>query len=286
MTNDQINAASLLPLRAETAAPADSDAQRQQIKRLAQEFESMLTTQMLREMRKSMLDPEDEEQGLGSDTMTDTMDIELGQALTRSGGLGLTTELLRALQRQVSSSPSGRTVTPAVPPMIPSGVVPASADVVPAAAASSMSAIGNAIPQGINGAPEDIHVPSGTVTSAFGWRRDPFTGAARFHNGVDIAMAYGRDIQAAAAGRVVFAGEQGSYGNAVVIEHPSGQQTRYAHLSAIGVQAGDEVGEGQVIGQAGATGRATGVHLHFEVVSNGRSRNPSAIDHEDAQAGG
>jgi len=115
----------------------------------------------------------------------------------------------------------------------------------------------------------------GQVTSAFGWRRDPFTGAAKFHKGVDLKAAYGEDIQAAGEGRVVFSGQQGGYGTTVLIEHADGSKTRYAHLSVALVDKGDMVASGQAIGRAGRSGRATGTHLHFEVIAaDGRHVDP------------
>lgn len=115
----------------------------------------------------------------------------------------------------------------------------------------------------------------GNVTSSFGWRRDPFTGAAKFHRGVDLKAAYGEDIQAAGEGRVVFSGQQGGYGTTVLIEHADGTRTRYAHLSVALVGQGDAVASGQAIGRAGRSGRATGTHLHFEVIgADGRHLDP------------
>jgi murein DD-endopeptidase MepM/ murein hydrolase activator NlpD len=115
----------------------------------------------------------------------------------------------------------------------------------------------------------------GNVTSKFGWRRDPFTGAAKFHRGVDLKAAYGEDIQAAGEGRVVFSGQQGGYGTTVLIEHADGTRTRYAHLSVALVGQGDTVASGQAIGRAGRSGRATGTHLHFEVIgADGRHMDP------------
>lgn len=120
-----------------------------------------------------------------------------------------------------------------------------------------------------------MEIPSGTITSGFGWRRDPFHGAARFHRGIDIRAAYGQDVPSAAPGRVVSAGTEGGYGETVVIEHAGGIRTRYAHLSTTLVAPGDEVGEGQVVGRAGHSGRATGTHLHFEVMTaSGEPLNP------------
>jgi murein DD-endopeptidase MepM/ murein hydrolase activator NlpD len=114
----------------------------------------------------------------------------------------------------------------------------------------------------------------GAVTSSYGWRRDPFTGQAKFHQGVDLNAAYGQEVQAARTGQVVFSGEQGGYGTSVVIEHQDGTRTRYAHLSASLVEKGDQVGAGEPVGRAGRSGRATGTHLHFEVIGRDGRRMP------------
>jgi murein DD-endopeptidase MepM/ murein hydrolase activator NlpD len=89
-----------------------------------------------------------------------------------------------------------------------------------------------------------------------------------------VRAAYGEDIQAAGAGKVVFSGTQRGYGTTVIVQHPDGVQTRYAHLSAALVSAGDELQAGQVVGRAGRTGRATGTHLHFEVIADGKQVDP------------
>ncbi len=103
------------------------------------------------------------------------------------------------------------------------------------------------------------------MTSEFGWRRDPFTGHAKFHQGVDLRAAYGQEVQAAGSGRVVFSGEQRGYGTTVVVEHANGTRSRYAHLSAALVSKGERVDSATPVGRAGHSGRATGTHLHFEV---------------------
>jgi murein DD-endopeptidase MepM/ murein hydrolase activator NlpD len=125
------------------------------------------------------------------------------------------------------------------------------------------------------------------VTSHFGWRRDPFTGKAKFHRGIDVRAAYGEDIQTAGAGRVVFSGNQRGYGTTVIVQHADGVKTRYAHLSAALVSAGDQVQAGQVLGRAGRSGRATGTHLHFEVMADGKHVDPlkwADTAHAPAQA--
>jgi murein DD-endopeptidase MepM/ murein hydrolase activator NlpD len=115
---------------------------------------------------------------------------------------------------------------------------------------------------------------SAEVTSKFGWRRDPFSGVATYHRGVDLRAAYGEAIGAADAGTVVFAGRKGGYGQTVVVEHADGVRTRYAHLSALTTQVGADVKAGEAIGRAGHSGRATGTHLHFEVTQHGRPIDP------------
>jgi murein DD-endopeptidase MepM/ murein hydrolase activator NlpD len=114
----------------------------------------------------------------------------------------------------------------------------------------------------------------GWLSSGMGARRDPVTGGADFHPGLDIVGEKGEPVYATAAGRVVHAGYQGAYGNLIVIDHGFGLETRYGHLSKFKVQEGSRVKRGDVIGSVGATGRATGNHLHYEVHANGRLLNP------------
>ncbi|WP_017672715.1 peptidoglycan DD-metalloendopeptidase family protein [Blastomonas sp. AAP53] len=125
-----------------------------------------------------------------------------------------------------------------------------------------------------------VAIPSGSpalapaITSGFGYRRDPFTGAAALHSGIDFKGAHGSAILAAAQGKVVYAGVKSGYGNCVEVAHGNGLVTRYAHLSSIGVRPGQKVGKGERLGGMGSTGRSTGTHLHFEVRHNDRAMNP------------
>jgi murein DD-endopeptidase MepM/ murein hydrolase activator NlpD len=111
------------------------------------------------------------------------------------------------------------------------------------------------------------------VTSGFGDRLDPIDGTRRSHHGLDLGSPSGSRIKAAAAGRVVFAGERGGYGNLVVVDHGDGTKTRYAHCRAIGVEVGQAVEAGEPIAEVGNTGRSTGPHLHFEL-----RRDDEAVD--------
>ena len=104
------------------------------------------------------------------------------------------------------------------------------------------------------------------VTSRFGTRADPFTGESRYHSGIDID-GFGNDgapVIAAASGEVITAAYDSAYGNYVIIDH-GGTSTVYAHMSGLAVSYGQTVSQGETIGYVGATGRATGTHLHFEV---------------------
>lgn len=111
-------------------------------------------------------------------------------------------------------------------------------------------------------------VDGGWISSGFGRRKSPFTGAMEFHSGVDIAAHVGTPVVATAAGTVIFSGYKGALGKAVVIDHGFGIVTRYGHLDKYRVKAGQNVARGEVIGKVGTTGRSTGPHLHYEVRLN------------------
>lgn len=115
----------------------------------------------------------------------------------------------------------------------------------------------------------------GFVSSGFGHRADPFTGAIAFHEGVDIASRMGSPIKAMADGVVSFAGEKSQYGRTVEITHGRGLTTRYAHVLSLLVKVGDKVNRGDAIALVGSTGRSTGPHVHFEVLKEGRQVNPT-----------
>lgn len=96
----------------------------------------------------------------------------------------------------------------------------------------------------------------------------------QFHKGLDIAVAFGSDVRAAAAGTVIFSGQKGGYGNCVIVSHGNGLATLYGHLSQLIVKANDKVKVGQVIAKSGNSGRSTGPHLHYEVHKNNTPVNP------------
>jgi murein DD-endopeptidase MepM/ murein hydrolase activator NlpD len=130
------------------------------------------------------------------------------------------------------------------------------------------------------------HTPSipptaGYLSSGFGIRLSPFSrvnekgeGLLGYHSGFDITNAEGTPIQATADGEVVEAGWMDRYGNGVVLAHTDRVETLYAHMSRVKVKVGQKVSRGDILGDMGRTGNATGVHLHYEVRLNGRPVNP------------
>ncbi len=123
--------------------------------------------------------------------------------------------------------------------------------------------------------PTKLPVDGGWHSSNYGWRIDPFTGQRAFHEGIDFIAEVGTPVYAAAAGVVVYSAFTPQYGNMVEIDHGNDLITRYAHASKLFVNVGDVVLRGSRIANVGATGRATGAHLHFEVRQRGAARNPA-----------
>jgi murein DD-endopeptidase MepM/ murein hydrolase activator NlpD len=114
----------------------------------------------------------------------------------------------------------------------------------------------------------------GWLTAPFGVRSDPFTGERGFHQGIDISTAEGEPVYATADGVVESASYSGDYGNLVELRHSFGLATRYGHLTRFAAVAGEFVKRGDTIGYVGATGRATGPHLHYEILVNGEAIDP------------
>jgi len=183
----------------------------------------------------------------GSDLTQSLFADTLADAVAKSGGLGLAVPVereLRSIQTGTHGAPS--------PTVVPGA---------PTATASAIRAT--------------VADPAAHLTSPFGLRVDPLSGALKEHDGIDIAAQAGSPILAAGDGIVVAAGSRGGYGQAVEIKHGSGLTTLYGHASQVLVHPGDHVAKGQPIATVGQTGRATGPHLHFEVREGGRPLNPT-----------
>jgi murein DD-endopeptidase MepM/ murein hydrolase activator NlpD len=294
------------------SAATAGGSERVRLERVAQEFEAMLLVQVLRGMRTSGSWDNEEGDSLGAESMYETMDVELASHLARVQGLGLSKQLLAAFDRMNAGKPAAPGAAPLQLPTASSGVSgigPAAAAAPAKPAAELMPRVGTVhapvqpvaaavVPDAdldAHEAAETVEAAAvvegavlspvaGKVTSDFGWRRDPFTGRAKFHRGIDLRAAYGEDVQAAGEGRVVFSGQQGGYGTTVMIEHADGTRTRYAHLSVALVEAGEKVDSGQPVGRAGRSGRATGTHVHFELIgSDGRHLDPGHLTERRGQ---
>lgn len=124
--------------------------------------------------------------------------------------------------------------------------------------------------------PSGMPVEDGFITSPFGERIDPFTGRESFHPGLDIGVPWGSQVHSVADGVVTYAGARPGYGKVVEIDHGDGYMTRYAHNSKLLAHVGEHVHTGEVISDAGSTGRSTGPHVHFEVWHDGKLVNPLA----------
>jgi murein DD-endopeptidase MepM/ murein hydrolase activator NlpD len=124
-------------------------------------------------------------------------------------------------------------------------------------------------------APGQLSWPvSGPITSPFGWRMHPVYHRMILHRGIDIGVPTGTPVLAAGSGTIILASYQGDCGNMIAIDHHGGLSTIYCHLSQIFVSVGQEIQRGQAIGAAGATGDATGPHVHFQVMRNGNPVDP------------
>jgi len=129
--------------------------------------------------------------------------------------------------------------------------------------------------------PPYIRPVEGVVTSGFFLRQKPEGESFlqwEMHSGVDVAAPSGKPVRAAAWGRVVFAGKSPGYGNHVILRHPLGLESLYAHLSRIDTKEGYWVWQGKRVGLVGSTGRSTGPHLHYEIRFWGRPIPPGLVE--------
>ena len=123
-------------------------------------------------------------------------------------------------------------------------------------------------------------IDSGRITSYYGTRKDPFNKHKKFHSGVDILAKIDTSVRAAESGTVIFAGEKGGLGKAIVIDHGNGLRTVYGHLNRFLTTNGRKVTRGEIIAGAGNTGRSTAPHLHFTVMQDGKTVDPLLYTYE------
>ena len=258
-TDLSATAASKLENKIRAAQNSTGDKQKNELKKVSQEFESLFIAQLLKVMRETIEESGLMEGGFGKSIYTDLFDQEVARSMAKRGVLGISDLLYKNLSDKNSQVGQPTSTNPA-----PSNEAPAQTS--PADSGTSSK------PE-----PEisDLQLPvQAPVSSSFGMRNDPFSHQATFHKGVDLAAPDGTKVVAALPGTVISAGYETGYGNNVLIQHSGGLQTRYGHLGSVNVKAGDVVDSESVLGTVGNTGRSTGSHLHFEVTRMGKPVDP------------
>jgi murein DD-endopeptidase MepM/ murein hydrolase activator NlpD len=237
----------------------------------ARGLEANFLRQMLSEVRANEEASGLGDGGFGGSTFQEMLDGALADNMAKAGGLGLANMLSKEFEKNEGAKSSAPTAA--------NGVTHASFQVSPMSAPAAHPAL--AMPSmpassaGMRTLPMSPVGANAAITSAYGGRKDPIEGDARWHAGVDLRAAAGTPARSASGGTVVRAGTAGGYGNLVEIDHGNGITTRYGHLQSINVAVGQHVDAGQEVGEVGATGRATGPHLHYEVRQNGKAIDPT-----------
>ncbi len=204
-------------------------------------FEAYMVAFLAKEMRASV--PEGPFSSGPAAIFADLFDQEIGRRVASGPGMGLKAEIARALLHES-----------------------------PSAAPHSPVRHAGMHREGPVGASE---IDLARITSGYGLRADPLAGGLRHHDGIDVGAVSGTPVRAAMPGIVRFAGRRGGYGNAVIVDHGGGVETRYAHCATLLVKAGAQVLAGEQLATVGSTGRATGPHLHFEVRRDGVAVDPA-----------
>ena len=242
-------------------AASFSGKDRAELKKVAEEFEAVFIGQLLKVMRQTIEESGLEGGGFGKSIYTELFDQEIALNMARRGALGIGDIIYRNLADEDPESIGGmqpglRSFRSAPESL---NMPPASGGVTPAL--------------GIPGMVIPVKAP---ISSGFGMRKDPFTGAQQFHRGIDLAAPTGTPVVAALPGRVIsVSNDHSGYGKTVLVEHDGGLRTRYGHLDSINVKVGDMVTSDNMIGRVGSTGRSTGPHLHFEVIRAGSPLDPT-----------
>jgi len=250
-----------IQIRAKAAAGFSGTQRNDELRHASQEFESLFVAYLLKTMRETIeeSDPGGGD-GFGKGIYTELFDQEVSRSIAKQGALGISDLLLRRLASVEQEPPESQTIRKE------SG----STVSVPTAAFTGRGGV----------AEQSTHLPDfslpihAQVSSNYGRRRDPLSHQVRFHKGIDLAAPAGMEVQAALGGEVVFAGYEVGYGNTVVLKHPDGFQTRYAHLASMNVSTGESIAARQKLGAVGNTGHSTGPHLHFEVTRWGQQLDP------------
>jgi murein DD-endopeptidase MepM/ murein hydrolase activator NlpD len=246
------------------AQKATGKDQKSELKKVAQEFEAVFITNLLKVMRETIEESGLLEGGFGKSIYTEMFDQEVAVNMARHGTLGISDLLYKNLSATDEASGNKSGEEPVQNSMPDPPVLP------------------QASPKEQGGNPKsaceisDMQLPvQAPISSAFGLRKDPFSKQTKFHKGLDLSAPEGMKVVPALPGTVLTAGYENGYGNAVVIQHANGIQTKYGHLASINVKAGDSVDSQSTLGTVGNTGHSTGSHLHFEVIRMGKPIDPA-----------
>lgn len=241
---------------------------------VAREFEALLLAQMIGAMRKTVGDSGLLQASPERKLLDGFFDLELARSLVDDVELGLARQLAGEVERRHGVAVEGLDAAAETRDSADGTATAPGAAHDAAAARDALRAWSDEF--AAHG--ERLLAPvAARVSSAYGARRDPLTGEAAFHAGIDLAAPRGTPVRAAADGEVVFSGRAGDAGNLVELRHRDGTRTRYAHLESSDVRAGDVVRAGEVIGAVGSSGRTTGAHLHFVVERQGRVIDPGPL---------
>jgi murein DD-endopeptidase MepM/ murein hydrolase activator NlpD len=256
---------SRLENRLQAVQGASGAKQRNELKKVSQEFEAVFIAHLLKVMRETIEESGLFEGGSGKSTYTELFDQEVSLSLARRGALGISDLLYKNLSEKLNNTEKQK--SDQSPDGDATGSSAISANPSPKAS-DALNVSEEEIP--------DFQLPvRAPVSSAFGMRKDPFSHQAKFHKGLDLSAPEGMHVAPALAGTVVFAGYMNGYGNTVVVQHAGELQTRYGHLGSLAVRVGDRVDSQNTLGTVGSTGRSTGPHLHFEVIRNGMAVDPA-----------
>ncbi len=197
--------------------------------------------------------------GFAGDTFKSMLDEAIADKMSAAGGIGMA----KMFAKQLGTS--GTEI--ATPPPIANAIPHGPREIGPV----------SELPE-LRDAPRlAMPITGARATSGYGMRHDPIQHSDILHPGFDLAAKTGTPVAAAAGGTVTHAGPAGTYGNLVTVKHPSGYETRYAHLSAVAVHVGDTVATGDHVGDVGTTGYSTGPHLHFELRHDGHPIDPAPL---------
>lgn len=229
------------------------------LKKAVEEFEALFINEMMKSMRATIQKSSLFDGGNAEEIYNSMMDSELSRFMASSGGIGLGKVLMDQIAPEDRNVPAS--IQNEAHVHMPLAATTVGSEKTPAAPIKDLLNL--------------MRFPlNGVISSRFGLRNDPFTGMERFHHGVDIAAKEGTPVYPAAGGRVIFSGYKEGYGNVVDIIHEDGLVTRYGHNLKNVVNQGDMTKTSEPIAYVGMTGRATGPHLHFEVIKDGSAMDP------------